>query len=221
MQLWEETKVVWPLSAPVDAVQSYYGDQVAIYFAWLDTLTMMLIGPSIFGVYVWLARNDEASVDTDTRTTLYSFFMVIWGFAFLQTWKRTANGCAWRWDTFEADRIADPNPHFHGFQRISPVTGQPDLHYKSHKRWITIGFVSLPVTVAMLAIAFVVMSMSLNLQAIASNHDLVVQNTLICQPWPAGTIEVGRGCCRTGVRGAGLPNLRANAFTPWRSRRDL
>jgi hypothetical protein len=76
LELWKQTRVVWPLSAPVDAVQAYYGEQVAIYFAWLDCLTSSLIVPSVLGVYVWLARDDDASVDTDTRTTCYSFFMV-------------------------------------------------------------------------------------------------------------------------------------------------
>ena len=76
LELWKQTRVVWPLSAPVDAVQAYYGEQGAIYFAWLDCLTSSLIVPSVLGVYVWLARDDDASVDTDTRTTCYSFFMV-------------------------------------------------------------------------------------------------------------------------------------------------
>lgn len=176
VQLWKEAKVIWPLSAPIDTLQSYYGEQVAIYFAWLDCLTMMLIGPSIFGVYVWLAREDEASIDTDPRTTMYSFFMVIWGFAFLQTWKRTANGCAWKWDTFDVDTVQEPNPQFHGFERINPVTGQPDLHYKSHKRWMTISLVSLPVTIAMLIIAFAIMSMSLNLQVCCATPTLCVKS---------------------------------------------
>ena len=44
------------------------------------------------------------------------------------------------------------------------MTGEPELHYKSHKRWLTQCLVSFPVTVFMLAVAFATMSMSLNLQ---------------------------------------------------------
>jgi hypothetical protein len=128
----------------------------------IDDLTMMLIAPSVLGLYVWFARSD--TVETDIYTTFYAFFMVLWGFGFLQTWTRTANGCAGRWDTLDAEQTEELNPNFQGKERVSPVTGTPELHYKSHKRWMTYALATLPVTVFMLAVAFVTLSLSLNLQ---------------------------------------------------------
>ena len=97
--LWNCTKVVVPLSAPVDAVRNYYGEAVAMYFAWLDWLMAALIVPSVLGLYVWGRRSDSASIDTDTNATFFALFIVLWGFAAVQHWKRTANGHAWRWDS--------------------------------------------------------------------------------------------------------------------------
>jgi hypothetical protein len=48
-----------------------------------------------------------------------------------------------------------------GTERRSPVTGTPELHYKSHKRWLTYAVATMPVTAFMLLVAFLVSEQSI------------------------------------------------------------
>ena len=160
--LWRQTAAL--SRAPVDSLREYYGEHIAYYFVWLDFVTIMLIGPSIAGCFVWAMREPEQNIRTDTRNTYYSFGVVVWGFLFLAMWTRQANEYAAKWNTLDMAHDEEPNPKFFGKQRKSSISGEMEWHYASHWRWFVHYPVSAGVTFLMLLVALGAMSLSLNLQ---------------------------------------------------------
>jgi len=89
-------------------------------------------------------------------------------FSFLRFWDRHEHRLSYQWGTYslspyERQKYFAVRPDFVGFLRTSPVTGQVETYYPAIRR--TLNYVgSAIVTIGMLAIAFTVMILSLNLQ---------------------------------------------------------
>lgn len=162
--LWSQSLAPWPPGLPVDELQRYYGSETAFYFAWLDHLTAWLAAPSVVGLALFLLRPRDETADTDTDNAVFSLFVVVWGFLYLASWARRGNELACRWDTLSQEHADEPNPGFVGAVRVSRVTGEPERHYPSWRRWALHYPLSAAVTAAMLVLAFGVMALSLNLQ---------------------------------------------------------
>jgi hypothetical protein len=146
----------------------------------------MLLAPSVAAVYVWAARPAAGDVNSDVLSSYYSFFMVVWGFVFLAFWQREANGLACAWDTLDLAHQEEPNPRFHGKRRRSAVTGEDEFHYESHWRWLIHYPTSALVTLLMLAVAFAVMSLSLNLQGYVNADSPIFVAVVAAQGEPGG-----------------------------------
>uniref|UniRef100_A0A914XH48 Anoctamin n=1 Tax=Plectus sambesii TaxID=2011161 RepID=A0A914XH48_9BILA len=54
----------WHRHQPLDEIRDYFGEKVAIYYAWLGFYTKMLVYPAVFGIFItlwgiWHAFNDD------------------------------------------------------------------------------------------------------------------------------------------------------------------
>jgi anoctamin-10 len=162
----------WPwyqLEPPIDTILDYYGWEVAFYFAWMGFLTKWLLFPGVLGLVVYLLRwyrND--TIDEDEYTPFYGLVTFLWGVLFLRFWDRQESRLAYKWGTYslspyERKKYFAVRPEFIGYLRRSPVTGHVETYYPTFRRRLKyVG--SAVVTVVMLAVAFTVMIISLNLQ---------------------------------------------------------
>jgi anoctamin-10 len=162
----------WPwyqLEPPIDIILDYYGWEVAYYFAWTGFLTKWLLFPGVLGLAVYLLRwyrND--TIDEDEYTPFYGLVTFIWAVLFLRFWDRQEIRLSYYWGTYslspyERKKYFAVRPEFMGYLRRSPVTGHVETYYPATRRRLKyVG--SAVVTVGMLAVAFTVMIISLNLQ---------------------------------------------------------
>jgi anoctamin-10 len=162
----------WPwyqLDPPVHVIQEYYGWEIAFYFAWMGFLTKWLVFPGILGLLVFILRwyrND--TIDEDEYTPFYGLVTFLWAVLFLRFWDRHEHRLAYQWGTYslssyERQKFFAIRPEFRGLLRQSPVTGQIETYYPPISRRLKyVG--SAIVTAAMLAVAFCIMILSLNLQ---------------------------------------------------------
>eukprot|EP00980_Cylindrotheca_fusiformis_P024292 scaffold11725_cov116-Cylindrotheca_fusiformis.AAC.1 len=183
---WDEQKVevqkltmwpLWQIMPPIDKIQEYYGAEIAYYFAFVGTLAYWSIFLGCLGLSVFLLRvYRQDNIDEDEYTPFYGLLCFIWAIIFYKFWERKENTLAYQFGTLELSNLVDDfehdyssgigrhrRPEFHGTMRESPVTGDPELYYPSFKRKLHY-LVSAVVTVSMLAIAFTMMIISLNLQ---------------------------------------------------------
>jgi len=148
----------------VRRIRAYYGEEVALYFAWMNHFTCWLVLPAIAGLTYYTATKAAGlSVENNAYTPLFSFSIVVWATLFNKSWTRKSNAWALEWGTYFEQAEEEVRPAFVGKVRVSPVTGLPDRFYPKWKRILKYG-VSVLVTLGMLCIAFAAMICSLNLQ---------------------------------------------------------
>jgi len=165
----DETWKWWRLEPPVDAIQEYYGWEIAFYFAWMGFLTRWLLFPGVLGAFFFAFRwYRHDTLDEDEFTPFYGLITFLWGVMFLRFWERHEHRLAYQWGTYslspyERQKFFAIRPQFRGYLRKSPVTGLVETYYPPIRRRLKY-IVSAVVTAAMLAVAFNVMILSLNLQ---------------------------------------------------------
>ncbi|XP_065833337.1 anoctamin-10-like isoform X2 [Oscarella lobularis] len=147
----------------VEKIRDYFGEEVGLYFVWMDFLGKMLTVPALLGVVFYLFRPEEANnVAEDPYMPIFSAFMALWSIAFLVLWRCRCSEFAFHWTTYDYEKIAELNPFFKGTSRVSPVTGKMEKHF-SYWRRLARYAVSLGVTFAMIVLAVAAMAVSLNL----------------------------------------------------------
>ncbi|KAL7522355.1 hypothetical protein ACHAWX_007182 [Stephanocyclus meneghinianus] len=161
---------------PIQAIQSYYGDGVAFYFAWMDFMTKWLIIPGLFGLVAYIIRKARGdTVDNCDITPFVGLATFFWAALCDRCWERRESRLAYLWGTYSSsyrDRISfGQRPEFVGEMRKSPVTGRMEKFYPYHKRLFKFA-VSALVTAVLLAGATFVMVIGMNLQGYISSEDL-------------------------------------------------
>jgi len=160
---------------PIRPLKDYYGDEVAFYFAWMEHFTRWLIFPGVVGliIYILKIRSGE-TVDTCRFIPFHGLITFIWGIFFLRYWERQETRLAFDWGNFSSlgtsKTVFNARPNFYGELRVSPVTGALEKHYPTYKRYLKY-FVSALITMMLLAVAFLVMILSLNLQGYVRPRD--------------------------------------------------
>lgn len=124
--------------SPVQHIRDYYGEGVALYFVWLDFLTVWLCVPAAVSVLLYGLRSCRGdSIDTCTFTPFYGAFIFVWAVCYLRFYQRHEARWAWRWGTYtdglQRTTLA-VRPEFYGLLRISPVTGRTELYYPHSSR---------------------------------------------------------------------------------------
>ena len=89
------------LSQPIDAVQEYFGEEIAFYFAWLDFYSKWLLGPAIVGVGLFVYQMFAGTLDVPVLP-LYALFMSLWATLLLLFWRRRESELAYRWGSSSA-----------------------------------------------------------------------------------------------------------------------
>ncbi|KAF9409128.1 Anoctamin-7 [Podila epigama] len=185
---------------PLEEIRFYYGEKIALYFAWIGHYTKWLLWAAIAGVLFLIYglaadeiniannanNNNPAAIDTgsytkqklvrvfDNALTLpFALFMSIWASLFVEYWKRKSNVLAYTWNTLDFERRERARPEFKPTStRISPVTGKAELYYPRYKQLVSI---LMSIMVVLISIAIVVVSvgslMIFNIWAKKPNDD--------------------------------------------------
>ena len=109
IQTWGQFKKLW-IPQPLERIRLYFGEKVAMYFAWIGMLTTWLWIPSILGIIVGIysVASDRVQVTAGTSVSekirwdnalspALALFMIFWATIFNEMWKRRANSLAFHW----------------------------------------------------------------------------------------------------------------------------
>jgi anoctamin-10 len=114
-----------------------YGDEIAIYFEWMNYFQKWLLIPSAFSVIVFLSIKFFSSIENSPLAGAFSIFMSLWGTVFLVSWRRHCRGLDILWDDYVIQNDAeDLRKEFKGVPCINPVTDRPDTYFPANRRLI-------------------------------------------------------------------------------------
>ncbi|XKL65383.1 hypothetical protein PGB90_008803 [Kerria lacca] len=110
----------WYKYQPLWLIRKYFGDKIALYFAWLGFYTNMLILPSIVGLCCFIYGLSTM----DSKENIPRFPTL-----FLELWKRKQALIAWQWDLHTLNEDDDTRPEYDlstTLFKINPVTRQKE-----------------------------------------------------------------------------------------------
>ena len=94
---------------PLNSIREYYGEEIALYYAWLLMYTHSLFVPAIVGLICFLvqwlqfftAENNHIymSPNSNVLTALYAMFLCAWSCVFIQKWRQREAVLKFRWGT--------------------------------------------------------------------------------------------------------------------------
>ncbi|KAH8065412.1 intracellular chloride channel [Aureococcus anophagefferens] len=130
----------WSMHAPrLDLVRSYFGERLALYFAFVNHLALWCGFSAAAGVATTAAVYWENTIADRGRKhsrtlPVLTFFQCCWAVLMLEFWKRKECRMALSWGTLGLDEAVPNRPAFRGATRPSLVDGTPEIHYPKSKR---------------------------------------------------------------------------------------
>ncbi|CAI2170722.1 1786_t:CDS:10 [Funneliformis geosporum] len=168
-ELWVKSK----RRQPLETIRLYFGEKLALYFAWLGFYTTWLAIASIIGVIVIIyglleyfvfgfgsenANQDVSIIWDNALTAPFALFMAIWSTCFLETWKRFNTAIQYDWDVLEYEKEELPRPEFYGTElRRSRITMKQEIHFPFKERFQKI---LISVFVVLICVMIVIVSVS-------------------------------------------------------------
>ena len=154
---------------PLDEIRGYFGEQIALYFAFVGVYTQSLIWPAIFGLPTYYFHV-EYGVEQNPLSYHYSVFMSFWSLFFLSTWKRRQNELSFLWGTQDYEETERPRSEFineakdprnnDATYKVSKITGRMEaVATRPWVRWVKVA-VGAVVLVAFIGIVMVLAQMA-------------------------------------------------------------
>ena len=104
-------------------IRDYYGDELAIYFEWMNFLQHWLLMPAFFALILFFSNQYLYDLSENPLAGLFSIFMSLWGTVYLVSWRRHCRGLDVLWDDYIVENDAeDLRKEFQGIPCINPVT---------------------------------------------------------------------------------------------------
>ena len=146
--LEENWGMQWIAKQPLNAVRTYFGDKVGLYFAFLGFYTSSLWIPAIVGLLMTVTQvysySQFGSID-NPFVPLYCTFVSLWGVMFCVNWKKFEHQLQYEWDTQNFEKNEKPRAAFLQSKRTETRKGlvNPEVNevfYSSGWRlvWITL-----------------------------------------------------------------------------------
>ncbi|PKS09107.1 hypothetical protein jhhlp_003721 [Lomentospora prolificans] len=139
----------------LDEIRNKFGENVALYFAFVQSYFRFLVFPAAFGFGSWLLLGQFSF--------LYALASCLWSVVFFEFWKKKEVDLSVQWGVRGASKIQLPRPQFQfEHETEDVVTGEPIKVYSPFKRLKT-QLLQIPFTVACVIVlgGFIVMCNSL------------------------------------------------------------
>ena len=117
---------------PTTLVREYFGDHVALYFAWLQMYTRWLRFAAATGALTMLGNWMAADgIDSNPLVLAYSIFLSLWSTLFNEAWLYRQKELQFLWGTSGYEEHEQPRPQFRGVVEEDDVTHRKVLVHES------------------------------------------------------------------------------------------
>lgn len=161
---------------PIHDIQSYYGEKVAFYFAWLEhyTFWLFLIGGigsvvMMYGIFVSFSSTSLVDLQYNTESILklsqaldnqltlpFAFCMSVWGLLYVQWWSRRNQFLVSQWNMMDFFKEEKTRPAWRATGvKLSLVSGKLESHFSWTRRNLLRG-----TSIALIACLLIIMIIS-------------------------------------------------------------
>jgi hypothetical protein len=109
---------------PIEEIRDYFGDEIALYSAWLGAYIQALGMSSVFGIGTMILQPIFGGVDNNPGTLAYSVYVGLWSITFLSAWARRENELRFLWGTKELSSQEEVRLQFVGEIVYNADTGR-------------------------------------------------------------------------------------------------
>ena len=146
---------------PLNRIRNYFGEKIAMYFAFVSFMANFIMVPAIIGVGLFVVQLvfDSEKPLVKFLNAGFCLMMAVWGTCYLEFWRRKERCLAIKWGQTDFKEEEINRPQFKGEKRRSPVTDDLDeIHFPNNvrRKFFLIGFM-----VSMVLICFVISIVSL------------------------------------------------------------
>eukprot|EP00033_Pygsuia_biforma_P003008 GCRY01003309.1.p1 GENE.GCRY01003309.1~~GCRY01003309.1.p1 ORF type:complete len:797 (+),score=257.69 GCRY01003309.1:169-2559(+) len=109
MDIWVKK---WFAPQPLTEIRDYFGEEVALYFAWLEFYTNWLKYLSFFGIITFIYQLFHGM--DSLIVPFYCIFLVLWATLFIEFWKRRQAQLCFEWGLYNMSILERSRPEFKG-----------------------------------------------------------------------------------------------------------
>ena len=116
----------------IPRIRSYFGEEVGMYFAWIEFYVLWLLIPGVIGLLIYLIvvglekepYSNYGPRDSNYILLAFAVFLSIASTLFDVLWTRKESVLAWTWGTSNLDVIEGQRADFVGPWEVDPVSGK-------------------------------------------------------------------------------------------------
>ena len=121
-------KATWPWALPADLIRAYFGEKVALFFAFTAHYTPWLLPLALLG-FVTQMQILQNGYDDAFLLFAFSACTSVWSIFMLESWKRKEWHHTVTWGMSNYATAESERPQFHGVLRPSLVDGEDVIYY--------------------------------------------------------------------------------------------
>ena len=158
------------ISMKPNLLRSYFNDEMALYFSWLEHYTNFLTIPALISIIIFVIAKIASKKINEILYIIYAFGIIIWVQFFIVSWNRKESELKVLWgnDDLEFEK-EDKRKEFVGEIRKSIITGKDELFYPEKKKLINYS-ISCAITLLFISFALFIHIISLNLRNLISDE---------------------------------------------------
>ncbi|KAJ2508961.1 hypothetical protein IWW47_000318 [Coemansia sp. RSA 2052] len=144
-------------------IREHFGEEIAMYFAFLQSYFLWLAIPAALGMLWWLLGWGFS--------WQFGVLLVLWSVLFTETWARRESDIATYWGVHGVQRASSSRrPNFrHDRHIVDPATGEPVPFFSNGKRWLR-RLLGVPVVLALALLMALFVSFIFALQTFLSEY---------------------------------------------------
>ncbi|OQR90610.1 anoctamin-like protein [Achlya hypogyna] len=148
-------------SQPLGLIRDYFGEKIALYFAWLEFYTKCLTAPAVVGASIYVLES-YGLCDVRAAKIIFASSISIWSTFFTKFWHRKTRLYTVAWGVDVADLVAQPRVQYIGKKRMNPIDNMPQIwnvatssfHRRQYLSYVIVVILLLIVLVALCGLFF-------------------------------------------------------------------
>lgn len=116
---------------PVQHIRDYYGEEVAIYFEWMNYFLTNMMLPGALGLVFYILNQFFFEPESSPLNAFFAIVMSIWSAIFAINWNRHERSLCVLWDNLyqKEHKIEGIREEFVGSPIMNPITEQVEPEF--------------------------------------------------------------------------------------------